>query len=185
MFKALRLGTLQRGAVCPAPSELSSGAAGRLWGRRRGCCVMNHVETHWWSLPWKCFCRATAACSRSSEASLRISVKGKKHFRRQAGSTDAGESSIGGCTVRLEKDIPLLWGTSQLRLQGAFLHCAAPSPCCALQPVHVHVTMAQHSATPKVIEKRCPGEAAGATRSPILSQRVDAMLRVHLVQRLC
>lgn len=75
------------------------------------------------------------------------------------------------------------WGNSQLYQQGVLLHWPAPWPCCASQPASVCIVVAQHS-VPKAIKKSCRGEATGTIRSLILSQRVDAALRVHLVQRL-
>lgn len=80
MCETLHFGTSQHqtGAVWPAPSKLGSRALGRLLGIQEGCCNVNCKETHWQSLLWKCFFRAAAVCSCSSEVSPRISVKGKK-----------------------------------------------------------------------------------------------------------
>lgn len=52
-----------------------------------------------------------------------------------------------------------------------------------MQLTCVSIAVAKCSVTPEVIERSCPGEASGTTVSPVLSQRVDAMLQVHLVQR--
>lgn len=70
-------------------------------GMQEGCC--NCVEIGSQSLPWKCFYRETAVCSHSIEASLGISVKGKKLFQCQASDTDARECGSGSCIVHLEE----------------------------------------------------------------------------------
>lgn len=120
-------------------------------------------------------------CSCSSEVSLRISVKGKKlltsgqRYRSQREQQWQLHHPLG-------EGIPLL---------GALLDSICKVFSCSAQLLvsivtcsqPISITVAEHPVIPEVIEKSCPGEASGTTVSPILSQRVDAVLQVHLVQR--
>lgn len=149
---------------------------GGLWGCRRDA-----VERTMW--------KHTGGHHResvSAEQPLCIHIAAKRNFfffGHQASDTEARESSSSSYSIPLGEGIPLLGGLLSstrklLPFTGRLL--VRTEPCS--QPVSP--LLWPSAVTPKVIEKSCPREATGTTRSPILSQHVDAMLQVYLVQRL-
>lgn len=111
-------------------------------------------------------------------------MKEQKLFQHQASDREVREQQWHLHCLRGE-GIPLPGGLVSSTCKVLLLFFKTRLPVLAVprsQPTSL--LLPQHSVTPEVIEESCPGEATGTTRSPVLSQHVDAVPQVHLVQRL-